>query len=693
MPTPVPQKYARFEGKNDVHCNVKTSFNPAEESEASNNMPYTAVNGHAADFVKTEALANTNSSYNTTACDNVDRTIPRVSQPYGSRDFTTPTYTNRGQPSEKSRTPEFTGNFKQENDLLSHTNDKSPTSNGLLASRTKSEDEFRLLADVDGPSTSSSKEDDLENQLSQFERVLQGIKSRDESSNEADSCNDITKSSILRQHAQSLGNGLEGASDIKESAAQLPTSSAQQYGISPSTAQVLQQFVMAQQNERLASRVRFKRGMYANPQGEQNSPRLATQRASHFPVRQRVYEQLQQRKNLLMQKKILGASPQLQARNPVINPLAGNPAYQMHPSIRYSGIGPSSQQTVSSFTHATGRMHQNIVQPLRQSVQQASIPRQMTKHIPRHQMNMLAQQQQQQQKIAFQMASRLPSYSQAQHLARSSSVMDIRQKNFSGVPGTHTTQYNPMQTTRSQQPLSHLQHYNPPGYRNPAGAASRPLQLPYSGDYSGYQHPYQYGQENKLHSPYQRHASMDDNLVTSRFHNPEMNQRSNFPYQRSSSLPGHSVTGNNMFNQSAPPVVRLGQNEQSLPDMNNNGNDHPAQDLSRVHPPTTLTHMKRQHMPGQSNSLGINQEQLYQTNPMSLAQSRTQPTNNLQTPLSNSFSNLLDIKSGSEPSLFPFLGHDLSGGPVDSSDFDSLLKNPTDFDLLNMLEEPSKALQ
>ena len=706
MSTPVPQKYARFETQNDVHCNVKPNFNTAEESEpslSSNNMSYAAVNGHAADFVKTEDLSNTNSSYNTSACENVERTMPRVSQQYGGGDFVTQTFTSRGQPSEKSRTPEFTGTFKQESGLLSPSNETSSNSNGLLAAHTKSEDEFRLLTDIDGNNT--SKEDDLENQLSQFERVLQGIKSRDESSSESESSNDIGKTTILRPHGQPLGNGLiNDGPDIKatqlslpnDNATQLPTSSAQQYGISRSTAHALQQFVMAQQNERLASKVRFERNMYLNPPGEQNNPRMNSQRASHFPpVRQRVYQQLQQRKNLQLQKKITGATPQqLQARNPVMNPLGGNTAYQMHPKVRYSG--PSTQQAVPSFT--AGRIHQNLMQPLRQPVQQtqAQVQGQMA-NLPRHQINILAQQQQQQQqqKLAFQqqMASRLPSYSQAQHLARSSSVLDIRQK-FSGVvPATHATQYSPMQATRAQQPLSHLQHYNPPGYSNQSGPPTRPVQVPYSGDYPGYQHPYQYGQENKLHSAYQRHASMDDNLVTNRFHNPELNQRNNFPYQRSSSLPGHAATGNNIFNQTSPPVVRLGQNEPNLPDMNNNGNDHSNQDLTRVHPQAPLTHMK-QHLAGQSNNLGMNQEQLYQGNAMTLAQSRAQPSTNLiQSPLSNSFSNLLDMKSNSETSLFPFLSQDLGGGTTDSSDFDSLLKSPPDFDLINMLEEPQKALQ
>jgi hypothetical protein len=78
---------------------------------------------------------------------------------------------------------------------------------------------------------------------------------------------------------------------------------------------------------------------------------------------------------------------------------------------------------------------------------------------------------------------------------------------------------------------------------------------------------------------------------------------------------------------------------------------------------------------------------------MSFAQSRAQPSTNLQSPLSNSFTNLLDIKSNSETSLFPFLGQDLGGGATDSSDFDSLLKSPPDFDLLNMLDDSQKALQ
>ena len=101
----------------------------------------------------------------------------------------------------------------------------------------------------------------------------------------------------------------------------------------------------------------------------------------------------------------------------------------------------------------------------------------------------------------------------------------------------------------------------------------------------------------------------------------------------------------------------------------------------------------KQHLAGQSNNLAMNQEQLYQGNAMSLAQSRAPPSTNLQTPLSNSFSNLLDMKSNSETSLFPFLGQDLGGGTTDNSDFDSLLKSPSEFDLINMLEEPQKALQ
>jgi hypothetical protein len=51
------------------------------------------------------------------------------------------------------------------------------------------------------------------------------------------------------------------------------------------------------------------------------------------------------------------------------------------------------------------------------------------------------------------------------------------------------------------------------------------------------------------------------------------------------------------------------------------------------------------------------------------------------------------MKSNSETSLFPFLGQDLGGGTTDNSDFDSLLKSPSEFDLINMLEEPQKALQ
>jgi hypothetical protein len=54
---------------------------------------------------------------------------------------------------------------------------------------------------------------------------------------------------------------------------------------------------------------------------------------------------------------------------------------------------------------------------------------------------------------------------------------------------------------------------------------------------------------------------MDDNLVTNRFHNPDLNQINNFPYQRSSSVPRHAATGNNILNQTSPPVVRLSQNE------------------------------------------------------------------------------------------------------------------------------------
>lgn len=707
MSNPIPQKYARFENQNDVHCNVKPSFNTAEESEpplSSNNMPYSAVNGHAADFVKTEDLANTSSTYNT-SCEGLDRTISRASQQYSAAaDFATPTFTSRGQPSEKSRAPEFTGTFKQENGF-SPSNDTS-TPNGLLVARPKSEDDFRLVTDIEGNNTSTSKEDDLKNQLCQFERVLQGIKSRDESCNDTELSNNIPKT-LRPPQSQSVGNGLTDSPDIKINSNQLnfPNDSTTQLPKPRSTAQqVLQQFLMAQQHEKMASRARFDRNMLLNPQGvgEQNNPRLAaTPRASSVPVRQRVYQQLQQRKSLqqMQQRKIAGATPQqLQARNPVLSPLVGNTAYQMHPKVRYSGITPNTQQGISSFTHPTGRIHQNLMQPLRQpaSLQtQAQVPGQIA-NLPRHQINMLAQQQQQQQKLAFQqqMASRLPpSYSQAQaqHLARSSSVMDIRQKFSGGVPSTHASQYNSIhqQANRAQQPLSHLPHYNPPGYGNQSGPAARPVQVSYSGEYSGYQHPYQYGvnQDNKLHSTYQRHASLDDNhMVANKFHNPEI--RSNFPFQRSSSLPGHAAAGNNIFNQTSPPVVRLGQNEPNLPDMNNNGNDH--QDMAHAHPQAPLTHMK-QHLGQQSSNLGIKQE-LYQGNNMSLAQNRPQSSNNLQTPLSNSFSNLLDMKSNSETSLFPFLGADLGGGTTDSSDFDSLLKSP-DFDLLNMLEEPQKALQ
>ena len=694
MSTPVPQKYARFEKQNDVHCNVKPNFNTAEESEPlpSNNVPYAAVNGHAADFVKPENFSNTNPSYNTSACDNIDRTMPRVPQQYGAGDFATPTFTSRGQSSETSaRTTEITGSFKQENDLLSPGSDSSTTSNGLLAARPIKQE----LLNFDRNSASATDENDLENQLSQFERVLQGIKSRDESSGETESSNDIGNPSMLRPHSQSLGNGLNDGPEVKgnqlglpnDNTTQLPTSSAQQYGIS-------RERLASKVRERLASKVRFDRNMYLNPQGAQNNPRMATQRASNFPIRQRVFQQLQ-RKNLQMQREIAGASPQqLQARNPVMNPIGGNTAFPMRAKVRYSGITHNTQQAVSSFTHPTGQIHQNIMQPLRQPVQQpqAQVQGQIA-NLPRHQINMLAQQQQ--QKLAFQqqMASRLPSYSPTQHLARSGPVMDIRQK-FSGVPATHANQHNPMQVTRAQQPLSHLQHYNPPGYTNQSGPPqTRPVQVPYSGDYPGYQPLYQYSQENKLHSAYQRHASLDDNLVTNRFHNPEMNQRNNFPYQRSSSLPGHAAAaGGNIFNQSSPPIVRLNQNEPNIPDMNNNGSDHPTQDLPRVHPQATLTHMKQQHVAGQSNALGMSQDQLYQGSAMSLAQSRPQPSTNLQTPLSNSFSNLLDMKSNSETSLFPFLGQELGGGTTNSSDFDSLLLKSPEFDILNMLDESQKTL-
>ena len=730
---PVPQKYARFENPNDVHCNVKSApnFNTADECEnalpplSSNNMPYATVNGHAGEFVKTEDLTSTTSSYNASACDNLERTVPRASPQYGAADFASPTFASRGQSGEKSRTPEFTGTFKQENGLLSPSNDTATSiANGLLAPRTKTEDDFRLLTDIESSNTAaSSKEDDLENQLSQFERVLQGIKSRDESSNESEASNEMItgKTQILRAPNQSLGNGLNDSvsPDMAKvnsnqlslpseanNTTQLPTSSAavqQQYGILPSTAQVVQQFLMAHQNERLlASKGRFERNAYLNT-GEQNNPRMATQRPNHFPaVRQRVYQQLQQRKNLQLQKsKIVRTPQQLQARNPVMNPLGGNAAYQMHPKVRYAGISPSTQQAVS-FTRTAGRIPQNLMQPLRQpaSLQQTQTQAQgqvqgQMANLPRHQINMLAQ-----QKLAFQqqMASCLPSYSQAQHSARSSTVMDIRQKFSAGVPSTHSTQYNPLhqQATRAQQPLSHLQHYNPPAYGNQSGPPTRPVQVPYSGDYPGYQHPYQYGvnQENKLHSPFQRHASMDENLVANRFHNPDMNNRNNFSYQRSSSLPGHAAAATNLFNQTSPPVVRLGQSERNVTDMNNNGNEHPSQDMTRIHPQPQLSHIKQAHL-GQTNNLNMNQEQLYPNNGISLAQSRAQPPSNLQTPLSNSFTNLLDMKSNSETSLFPFLGQDFPGGTSDSTDFDSLLKSsPSDFDLLNMLEcEPSKALQ
>ena len=55
--------------------------------------------------------------------------MPRVSQQYGGGDFVTPTFTSRGQPSEKSRTPECTGTFKQESGLLSPSNETPSNSN------------------------------------------------------------------------------------------------------------------------------------------------------------------------------------------------------------------------------------------------------------------------------------------------------------------------------------------------------------------------------------------------------------------------------------------------------------------------------------------------------------------------------------------------------------------------------------
>lgn len=707
----VPRKYPRFENPNDIHCNLKPPNFTSEGDPlpSTTKMVYPTVNGHNGEFPKSEELSKAASSYSGAMCENIDRTMTRASQQYGG-DFAS-TFTNHGQSSvsDKSRTADFPVNFKQENGLINPGNDGSTSiTNGFTGSCTKSENlpEYH---------NTNSKEDlklDLKSQISQFERVLQDIKNRDENSSDSESKNDltVTKNQALQPANPPLGNGLGdnhevekgsnqlGLSNGPNNGTQLPTASTttstahQQHGISRSTAEALHQFIRDQQEEKQATKIRYERTLFLNSlnslsQGvgrEQNSTRM-TQRANPFPpIRQRVFEQIQQRRTNQQKSKLGPQAPQLHARNPVMNPMGPNSPYQMHQKVRYPNIAVSTAQPVTFSP--TGRVQQSVMPQIHQasSGQQQQAQAQL-QNLPRH---LIAQ-----QKMAFQqqqMASRLPSYAHAQHLTHPSPLMGMRQKFTPGIPTSHSAQY-PLhqQVARTPQPLSHLQHY-PNAYPNQGGPPSRPVQPAYTGDYSGYQNPYAYSvnQENKLHSAYQRHTSVDDNLASSRYNQDTVN-RNNFSFQRSSSVPGHANAAKHVFNQTSP-LVRLGQAKPTLPDMNNNGNEHQSQELGRSHtqPPLTHVHMK------QTNNLTMNQE-LYQRSAGPLNQSRSQTTSNLQQTFSNSFSNLLDLKPNSDSSLFPFFGNEISGGSSDNADFDSLLKSPpSDFDLLNILEsEPSKALQ
>ena len=726
----VPQKYQRFEGPSDIHIKVKPSnfTGSGETLPLQTSMPFPHVNGHSGEFPKSEELSKpVVSSHSSSTCENIDRMVTRVPQQYPGN-FTSSTFTNRGQPcvSDNSRNSDYPVIFKQENGLL-NSDVEGPASivNGFSSTCTKSEGEFgRLLTTYAENPKSKSKDEDLKTQISQFELVLQGIKNRDGIYNESESKKDVvaTAKQPMNTQSSSLVSGLsdsvshEGAKGSNQlglsngngqnNGTRLPTvtvtsSTHRQHGILPSTAEAVQQFVKAQKEERLATKAPFERSLFLNPQSvgrEQNSPGMPPRPNNFAPIRQIVLEQILQRRTNQQRAKIHGSqTPQLHARNPAMNPLVATSPYQnLHPKVRYPSLSPSTGQPVPSFT-PNGRGQQNLMAPVHHSspLQQQQQPPSQLQNIPQHQINMYAQQQ----RIAFQrqMATRLPSYSQTQHMSPSS-MMDTRQK-FPG--GIHTSQYPvQQQATRNPQPLSHLQHY-PNAYSSHSGPQSRPLQPAFMGEHPRYQNPYtnSVNQDNKMHSVYQRHASMDDNLAGPRYHN--QNGRNSFTgtYQRSSSMPGHSGGAKNVFNQTSPPVVRLEQTKQNLPDMNNNGNEQ-QQELNHLHPQPQpavhqppLTHLKQQQV-SQSNNLNMNQEQLYQASGL-VNRSRTQTTANLQQTFSNSFSNLLDLKSNAESSLFPFFGQDSSGTSTDNTDFDSLLKSPpSDFNLLHILEsEPQKALQ
>lgn len=703
-------KYPRFNSSK-----AKPSNFTAGSGETLPLQPFPTVNGHNGEFPNSEELSKpVVSSYSGPTCENIDRII-RVSPNYMSN-FTSSPFANRSQPSvsDNTRTPDYTVDFKQENGLLNSEVER-PTSitNGFLNTCTKSEGEFGgLLTDyVENPNSKSKKDEDLKTQISQFELVLQGIKNRDGNFSDSESKKDVaTSKQPLNPQSLSLVNGLsdsvshEGAKGSNQlslsngngpnNAVRLPTvavtsSTHQQHGILPSTAEALQQFVRAQKEERLATKASFERPLFLNPQGvgrEQN-PTGMPPRPNTFPIRPILYEQIQQRRTNQQRAKIHGSqTSQLHARNPAMNPLAATSPYQMHPKVRYQSLSPTTRQPVSSFT-SNARIQQNLMPQVHHpSAVQQQQPQAQLQNMPQHQISMYAQ-----QRIAFQrqMVNRLPSYSQTQHMPPS--MMDVRKKYPAGVHTSHTAQY-PMQqpATRNPQPLSHLQHY-PNAYSGHSGPPTRPLQPPFMGEHSGYQHPYTntVSQDNKMHSGYQRITSLDDtcNLAVSRYHNQDGRS---YPYQRSSSLPSHTGVVKNVFNQTSPPVVRLEQTKPNLPDMNNNGNEQ--QELSHIHPQPQhpvqqppLTHLKQQQV-SQTNNLNINQE-LYQASGL-VNRSRSQTTANLQQTFSNPLSNL-------ESPLFPFIGQEASGENIDNTDFDSLLKSPpSDFNLLHILEgEPQKELQ
>lgn len=656
-----------------------TRFNSLDDSEqhiasSSNTISYSTINGHTSDFVKQEISKS--STYTNASCQNIEQTPARVSQQFNGPDFAKSTFPNHNQVSDTLRASDET--VKQESISEEKTGSAVLlTPNGFLnPSRTRTDENFRLMTDGDGSNALSTRgnDDDLENQLSYFERVLQGIKSRDESSNEAD----VTSNDRM---ANMLGSTLVNSSlsEIPEKKGNqltvdnnplVQTTSSQQYGISRSTAQALQQ--------RLANKVRYERSVPLNTNVEQNilastaatnSPRL-----SYPPTRLHVLQQLQRRSSLHISRKIPGTTTQaLQARNPAMTSL-GNYSMQSN-NVRFSGVATNPQQNISALSHASGRIPQNLL--MRQALQQGQMP-----SLPRHQMNMVAQRVVQQQKLPFaqQITNGLPSYSHAQQLSRSSAI-DQRQK-FSG--GISSTQVNQLQSSRA---LSHLQHFNPPHYGNHSALQNRPVRFPR--EYSSY--AYQFNQENKLHSSFQRASSIDDSMMKGRFHGLDINRRNTFTFQRSSSVPNHAH--NSVFNQSS--LVRHDQSNSNLSDMNNNGSEHMTnQDMTRAHAAqASLNHLKRQFAAQSNNIHTINAEPLYQANNGMIQNHKPQVPNNLQTPLSNSFSNMLDMKSTQDNSLFPILGQELTSGPAESSDIDSLLKTqPSEFDLLNLLDEPQKAL-